>query len=854
MAKTKKFQIYLKGEDRTDEVLDYRRIGNKYEVTFNSGKTFNYNSNNVRIVEPRQYFSYLKRIADEIGLKVNVEDGRTINILSINYSKIKGISTDSVFGAFVSGNKLSDKVIKNKTEQDNIIYPFGFNISQQNAVENALANSLSIIQGPPGTGKTQTILNIIANVVMRGESVAVVSSNNSATKNIYEKLQKNELEFIAAYLGNSTNKVDFVAGQKPIPNLIDWKRSSIESNKLISALAQEHKALQKKLVLQQELSILKQQLSEVVTEQTHFLSYGDLQIPNEIQKIKTSQEAMEMWILCEVESIEYKKNKILIYLRRIFNFLLFKRRKLLIEKMTKNSSIESLIKSFQLRFYELKQTEINKLISELTHQLESFAFNTKIKEYTANSVTIFKSYLANKYSDKDRETYEVDDLREKSDSFIKDYPVILSTTYSLKSSLANDVMYDYVIIDESSQVDICTGALTLSCAKNAVIVGDLKQLPHVVDSKMATATDKIFSEFNLPEAYRYRNHSLLSSLVTIFPNSPATLLREHYRCHPKIIEFCNKKFYNDQLIILTEPKNNRAPLIVYKTVEGNHARNRMNQRQIDIIKEEIIPQQELNTSDGSIGIITPYRNQTNALQKAFEGLNVKADTVDKFQGQENSVVILSTVDNEVTEFSDNSNRLNVTVSRAIDQLIVVVSDEDVRTDTNIGDLIRYIQYNNFAIIESKIHSVFDYLYASYSERRRILLAKSKNVSKYDSENLMYAKIETILKKNDLSNLKVAVHVPLRMIIRDTSLLTPDELKYATNVNTHVDFLIYDRVGKTPKLIVEVDGTRFHKEGSKQFERDFMKNKILQKYNLLFLRFKTNGSGEEELLSQALKPK
>ena len=40
---------------------------------------------------------------------------------------------------------------------------------------------------PNGTGKTQTILNIIANAVLNGQSVAVVSSNNAATKNVYEK-------------------------------------------------------------------------------------------------------------------------------------------------------------------------------------------------------------------------------------------------------------------------------------------------------------------------------------------------------------------------------------------------------------------------------------------------------------------------------------------------------------------------------------------------------------------------------------------------------------------------------------------------------------------------------------------
>ena len=851
VSKSKRFQIYLKGEDRTKDVRDYKRVGNKYEVTFNSGKTFNYGIQNVRVVEPRQYFAYLKRIADEVGLKIEIEKGKTINILSNSYSRIKSIPTDSVFGAFVSGNQITEER-SNNSVNESIIYPFGFNLSQQKAVENALSSKLSIIQGPPGTGKTQTILNIIANVIMKGQSVAVVSSNNSATKNVYEKLQKNNLEFISAYLGNTANKNDFIAEQQPIPELNSWELTNKETSKLTQNLSSEHLAIQKKLVQQQELSILKQQLSEILTEQTHFLKDYKIETIAEIPKIKNSQEAMEMWLLCEAHDLVLKQNKFILYLKRILNYLLLNRRKLLIEKMTQTTSTESLIKIFQRRFYELKSSELEKSISDLNRQLESFSFNQKIKDYSTNSFKILKSYLADKYSGKQRETYEIDDLREKSELFIKDYPVILSTTYSLKNCLANDVMYDYVIIDESSQVDLCTGALALSCGKNAVIVGDLKQLPHVVDSETAQKTDKIFLEYHLSEAYRYKSQSLLSSLSTLYPNAPSTLLREHYRCHPKIIEFCNKKFYNDQLIILTESKNNREPLVVYKTVEGNHARNRMNQRQIDMIKEEIIPQQNLNTSDGSIGIITPYRNQTNALQKAFEGQMVKADTVDKFQGQENSVVILSTVDNEVTEFSDNSNRLNVAVSRAIDQLIVVASDEDVKSDTNIGDLIRYIQYNNFSLIDSKIHSVFDYLYSSYSERRRQLLSKNKKVSQFDSENLMFTLIDTVLRENNLNNLKVALHVPLRMIIKDFSLLSEDELKYASNVNTHVDFLIYDKVSKTPKLIIEVDGVKYHQDGSKQAARDLMKNLILNKYNLRYLRFKTDGSGEKEIIVENLK--
>lgn len=45
------------------------------------------------------------------------------------------------------------------------IFPFGVNESQLEAVENAFSSQISIIEGPPGTGKTQTILNIIANIL-----------------------------------------------------------------------------------------------------------------------------------------------------------------------------------------------------------------------------------------------------------------------------------------------------------------------------------------------------------------------------------------------------------------------------------------------------------------------------------------------------------------------------------------------------------------------------------------------------------------------------------------------------------------------------------------------------------------
>lgn len=94
-----------------------------------------------------------------------------------------------------------------------------------------MENQISVIQGPPGTGKTQTILNIIANILMQGKTVQIVSNNNSATENVYEKLSslKYNLGFIAATLGSSKNKKLFVEHQDAAyPDFRRGKREKIQ--------------------------------------------------------------------------------------------------------------------------------------------------------------------------------------------------------------------------------------------------------------------------------------------------------------------------------------------------------------------------------------------------------------------------------------------------------------------------------------------------------------------------------------------------------------------------------------------------------------------------------------------------
>lgn len=788
-------------------------------------------------------FEYLKKLADIVSIKT--EDN--ISILGNQYHRITTISPSSVLAAYLERKPL---IKLNNYAQP--IFPFSFNISQKSATEKALNEQISVIEGPPGTGKTQTILNIIANAIINNQTVAVVSNNNSATANVLEKLQNYGVDFIAAYLGKKSNKEQFFDEQQnTYPSMNDWILEYQDFYRIKENLISSQQKLNEMLKLQNRQAVLKQQLNKLHIEQEYFDKYyvESNAKPLKLRSfLKISADRILLIMIayqCNIDkgNTTFRTKIYNLFFYGIYSFKLY------------NNSPEVFISFLQKTYYEEKTKELYSEIEKITNKLYNYNFNNAMKEYSENSMKLFKSKLAERYNNGgNRIVFHDDVLWKNFDSFIKEYPVILSTTHSLRSCASENYLFDYVIIDEASQVDLVAGALALSCAKNAVIVGDVKQLPNVVIPEIAKSTKQIFEDYELDSAYSYADNSLLSSIVALYKDIPKTLLKEHYRCHPKIIGFCNQKFYNNELIILTNEKDTDKPLVIYKTAKGNHARGNLNQRQIDVVFEEIIPEQNIDDTVQSVGIISPYRLQINELEKAIGSRNIEADTVHKYQGREKDVIILTTVANEiaVNDFVDNPNLINVAVSRAVDKLIVVVSDScEEWQGTNVGDLVRYIQYNNFEIIESKIYSVFDLLYSNYSDKLLEIMKKSKNASEYKSENLMNTVIEKVLNLPEFKSLDRVMHQPLKMLIKDPIKLTDEECKYAMNILTHTDFVIFNKLDKMPVLVVEVDGYTYHARNPKQLERDKIKDGILHKYNIPILRIKTNESGEENMLHQKL---
>ena len=153
------------------------------------------------------------------------------------------------------------------------------------------------------------------------------------------------------------------------------------------------------------------------------------------------------------------------------------------------------------------------------------------------------------------------------------------------------------------------------------------------------------------------------------------------------------------------------------------------------------------------------------------------------------------------------------------------------------------------VVDSKIYSVFDYLYSQYREKRWEYLRKHRRVSEYDSENLAYNMIHDILV--DYPDYDIACFEPLSMILKDVSSLDDEEMRYAYNPSTHLDFLVFNKMSKQPVLAIEVDGFKYHKSGTVQHERDIKKNHILEKCGLKLVRLGTNESGEVEKIKEKL---
>ena len=258
-------------------------------------------------------------------------------------------------------------------------------------------------------------------------------------------------------------------------------------------------------------------------------------------------------------------------------------------------------------------------------------------------------------------------------------------------------LFDLGVIDEASQCDLGAAVPMMYRSKRAVIVGDPHQLRHVCFLSSA-AEAASFSRHSIPPAYqathRYSRRSLFDVAEDVVRQNANFILDEHFRSEPHIIGFSNLHFYDESLRIMTERPHSAGRQAIEVRYLGGHrdavqARNDIEVDEAMTAVREIVEAANRGGPTLSVGVLSPYRDQANALEKAVIGTFTQAEierhalargigTAHSLQGDERDVVILSTVidPNFVhasLRFLQDPNLFNVAITRAKRRLIVLTS-------------------------------------------------------------------------------------------------------------------------------------------------------------------------------------
>jgi DNA polymerase III delta prime subunit len=273
--------------------------------------------------------------------------------------------------------------------------------------------------------------------------------------------------------------------------------------------------------------------------------------------------------------------------------------------------------------------------------------------------------------------------------------------------------FDVVIIDEVSKCTPPELLIPALKAKKLVMVGDHRQLPPMIDSD--TVEEVAQTMENSREEIRFVEESLFKFQFDKADDSIKQMLNTQYRMHPTIMGAINQFYHGklecgileadikrahnlagnllrpkDHLIWVTMPKEKQFQ-------EQQLGTSFFNMAEIDVI-QKICQQFEDNwwekIANGKprkeIAVITFYGAQLRKIEERltpelFPSLHIRTGTVDRFQGMERPVVIVSMVRNNErgdVGFAKKPERVNVAFSRA-QELLIIVGCHDLFTK-NIG--------------------------------------------------------------------------------------------------------------------------------------------------------------------------
>ncbi len=293
--------------------------------------------------------------------------------------------------------------------------------------------------------------------------------------------------------------------------------------------------------------------------------------------------------------------------------------------------------------------------------------------------------------------------------------------------------FDVVIIDEVSKCTPPEILIPALKAKKLILVGDHKQLPPMLNHE---TVEEIAQELGTDQQeLAFLRKALFKSLFESASSKIKKMLTTQYRMHPSIMGAINQ-FYDNQLECgLANPNEERNHnlslpiipndnhLIWISTPNNSEYREHkigtsyINEKEIDVI-ERLCQQLEkawlIQRQSGElrkeVGIITFYGSQLRLIEERidpnlFPSLHIRTGTVDRFQGMERQIVIVSMVRNNNRSdlgFAKKPERVNVAFSRAQELLVIVGSNAFFTQQTIYANVSKVVSFSGGSINVSDI--------------------------------------------------------------------------------------------------------------------------------------------------------
>ncbi|MDG1370924.1 MAG: TM0106 family RecB-like putative nuclease [Paracoccaceae bacterium] len=236
----------------------------------------------------------------------------------------------------------------------------------------------------------------------------------------------------------------------------------------------------------------------------------------------------------------------------------------------------------------------------------------------------------------------------------------------------NVQVFDWLFVDEAGQVGLANMAAMGRAARNIVLVGDPRQLPQVIQGAHPDPANLSCLDWMLEE-----RATVLADRGIFLPTSR--------RMHPEVCRFISKQVYEGRLTSHPDTAHQRVTGTTHPEAgafwvpvvhEGNA---QIAQEEVSAIGKTVAELlggmwTDKDASTRPIGetdiiVVAPYNAQVNALRDALPD-GIRVGTVDKFQGQEAPVCLVSMTASSAEEtsrgmeFLFSLNRINVAVSRA----------------------------------------------------------------------------------------------------------------------------------------------------------------------------------------------